>query len=179
MKNLFEQRRNQSSDINEHLPTLKELSSECDTITEMGVRNVVSTWAFLNGYPKKLTSYDIIDPPKSNLQEAMDFAQANNIDFNFFQKNVLSIEIEETDLLFIDTKHTYEQLKQELEKHSNKAKKYIILHDTVTYGIRAPQWLGGGEGLLKAIFEFLDKTDDWFIYKEYKNNNGLMILKRR
>ena len=35
-----------ASDINEHLPVLKEYAQKCETITEMGVRAVVSTWAF-------------------------------------------------------------------------------------------------------------------------------------
>ncbi len=37
---------NEKSDINEHLPTLKRYAEKCDHITEMGVRSVVSTWAF-------------------------------------------------------------------------------------------------------------------------------------
>lgn len=41
------------SDINEHLPTLKKYAEECDHITEMGVRGIVSTYALLMGKPKK------------------------------------------------------------------------------------------------------------------------------
>ena len=37
------------SDINEHLPTLKKYAEECEHITEMGVRWVVSTYALLMG----------------------------------------------------------------------------------------------------------------------------------
>ena len=39
----------QSSDIYEHLPTLSEYASNCESIIELGVRGVVSTYAFLNG----------------------------------------------------------------------------------------------------------------------------------
>ena len=42
------------SDINEHLPTLKKYSQYCDHITELGVRGIVSTWAFLVAKPKKI-----------------------------------------------------------------------------------------------------------------------------
>lgn len=38
-----------SSDIHEHLPTLRALARECDSIAEFGVRGVVSTWALLLG----------------------------------------------------------------------------------------------------------------------------------
>ena len=47
------------SDINEHLITLKKYTEECDTVVEMGVRSIVSTWAFLAGNPKKLISLDL------------------------------------------------------------------------------------------------------------------------
>ena len=47
------------SDINEHLPTLMKYASECEHITEMGVRNIVSTFALLMGEPKRMISYDI------------------------------------------------------------------------------------------------------------------------
>ena len=55
------------SDINEHLPTLKKYAKECEHITEMGVRWVVSTYALLMGKPKKLISYDI-NPIGSSFQ---------------------------------------------------------------------------------------------------------------
>jgi hypothetical protein len=32
------------SDINEHIPTILKYGQECEHITEMGVRWVVSTW---------------------------------------------------------------------------------------------------------------------------------------
>ena len=51
---------NSSSDINEHLPTLTELSKECNTIVEFGVRNVVSTFAFAVAKPNKLICVDIV-----------------------------------------------------------------------------------------------------------------------
>ncbi len=47
------------SDINEHLPVIKKYAEMCDSITEMGVRYVVSTWALLSGSPKSITCYDI------------------------------------------------------------------------------------------------------------------------
>ena len=50
------------SDINEHLPVLREYAEKCDTITEMGVRFVVSTYAFAIANPKKIVSIDIIHP---------------------------------------------------------------------------------------------------------------------
>jgi hypothetical protein len=140
------------SDINEHLPTLRDLASECSTVTEMGVRWVVSTWGLAEGRPKKLTSIDIQDPI------------------------IYNIDIEETELLFIDTWHVYEQLKVELERHGNKATKYLVFHDTVTFADVGET--EGHKGLLPALEEFLEANPHWKIKIHYGNNNGLLVLER-
>lgn len=177
------------SDINEHMPTLIEYASECDHITEMGVRAITSTWAFLGAAPKKLISYDIEDPSKwgADINHVYNVARQYGLDYEFRKENVLKIEIDETDLLFLDTWHAYDQLKAELELHSNKAKKYIIMHDTTSYEFKDEPltsenaWEGApptGKGLWLAVTEFLDSNNEWELHKRYTNNNGLTILKR-
>lgn len=163
------------SDINEHLPTLRKYASNCEHITEMGVRSIVSTWALLAAQPKTLISYDKKNPLEfnANINEVYDLK--NNTNFKFIQNDVLNVTIEETDLLFIDTWHVYKQLIQELKLHSSRVKKYIILHDTETFGVNGEF---GGEGLIKAIDEFLNENSKWVRKEVYKNNNGLTILKR-
>jgi len=37
------------SDINEHLPTLYRYATQCQSIAELGVRGVISTWALIYG----------------------------------------------------------------------------------------------------------------------------------
>lgn len=71
------------NDINEHMPTLVKYSKECDHITEMGVRGIGSTWAFLAGQPKRLVSYDQHDPIKfgGDISKVYDLAAENNIQF--------------------------------------------------------------------------------------------------
>jgi hypothetical protein len=166
---------NQKSDINEHLPTLYKYSLECDHITEMGVRDVVSTWAFLKGRPKKFICYDI--NKVSNIDIAAKYAKDSDIEFEFQCKDVLSVSIEPTDLLFIDTLHQYNQLKKELELHASKVKKYLIFHDTTTFEYVDERSDSVG-GLWPAIEEFLISNSEWVIDFKYTNNNGLTILKR-
>jgi hypothetical protein len=107
----------ESSDINEHLPVLKRYAEECSHITEMGTRYVVSTWAFLFGKPNKLTCYDILIGLDMNivnqrLSELEESAKEIGVDFTFTKGDVLALDIEETDLLFIDTYHEYNQIKR-------------------------------------------------------------------
>ena len=160
---------NKPSDINEHLPTLKKYAEECSHITEMGVRWVVSTWAFLAGKPKKLISYDINNHP--NIEEVKKAAD----NFEFIRADVLKTEIEETDLLFIDTWHCDHQLRSELKLHADKVRRYVICHDTTTFGLRGED---GGEGLKKALNEFLEEDPNWKVKEVFENNNGLIVLER-
>ena len=87
--------------------------------------------------------------------------------------NTLEIEIEPTDLLFIDTLHTYDQLIKELELHGNKSKKFIIIHDTETFGGNKKK-----KGLEHAYKEFLTNNENWSLLEHFANNNGLTVLKR-
>lgn len=174
----YEYRCNLVSDINEHLPTLKKYAEDCDHVTEMGVRWLVSTIAFMMGKPKKLISYDI-DPLENwgiNTNEVVELGKKNEIDFNFILGNTLELEIEETDLLFLDTDHTYKQLIGELTLHGNKSKKYIIFHDTTSFEFKGMN--GDIIGLWPAIEEFMKDNRHWVIAERFNNNNGLTILKR-
>lgn len=172
----------ESSDINEHLPTLRKYAQQCKHITEMGVRTIVSTYALMAGSPNHLISIDINHPDDSSntpgkLQEAQTIASDNNVNFQFIQGNTLEMSINCTDLLFIDTWHTYDQLKQELSKHHQNVNKYIILHDTYTYSNSDEG--GGGIGLMPAVNEFLDVNKNWTMHEQFSNNNGLTILAKQ
>jgi len=168
-----------SSDINEHLPTLLRLSSECKTVVELGVRQVVSTFALALGNPKKLRSYDLHHPSFHGANDRFEYflnaISETKVNFSFQECDDLTIEIEECDLLFIDTWHVYSQLKRELELHGNKAKKYIAFHDTITFGVVGED---GGVGLQPAIDEFMASNPHWVVKEHHLNNNGLLVLER-
>lgn len=169
----------QQSDINELLPILRKYAERCDHITEMGVRYVVSTYALMMGKPKKLISYDIVSIEQfgTSISGLRRLAEENGIEFNFIVGDTTEINIEETDFLFIDTWHVYDQLKKELKLHANKVRKYIAFHDTETF-----EYEGETEsyvGLWPAIEEFLDENKDWVIGERFEHNNGLTVLKRR
>lgn len=190
--NLPAQTHRAAVDIHEHLPTLRNLANQCKHVTEFGTRYGISTVALICGQPDTVVSYDInkefFEPYKSEVEA---LAQTAGVTFQFVEGDVLGVDIEETDLLFIDTYHTYNQLTKELNKHNSKVKKYIILHDTVTYGTQdekpyqygvvSEQLTGlqrSREGLWMALEDFLEANTDWIIKEHYENNNGLTILER-
>lgn len=185
IEDFYEHQCRQPSDIHEHLPTLARYATGCGHITEMGVRSVVSTWAFLHARPKKLVSVDINPAP---IEQAQQLAALNGIEMQFRLADTAdeNFEIEETDLLFIDTWHVYEQLKRELDLHANRARRWIILHDTTTFALAgegftyacATRPARRRRGLWLAIEEFLFQNRHWHLWEKYANNNGLTVLAR-
>ena len=156
------------SDINEHLSVMHKYANECNHITEFGVRTGVSTWAWLASKAKTIRCFDI-ENVNQNLKFHYESANATRKDFTFTCVNTVAdkLEIEQTDLLFIDTAHTYEQCSKELKMHGHKVNKYLMIHDTTL----CPQ-------LNQAIDEFLKANTNWKVKEIFTNNNGLTILEK-
>jgi predicted O-methyltransferase YrrM len=188
IEEIFNKFKNRPSDINEHLVTLYLLAKDCEHITEMGSRYGLSTFSILAAKRPKFIAYDL--NINNNIQIAINKAKKENINFEFIQKNVLDVDIEQTDMLFIDTWHRYDQLREELQLHSGKVNKYIVLHDTTSYGYSdEPNWgtyvdlkylpTNKVVGLWSAIEEFIEQNHNWEIFVRYTHNNGLTILRKK
>lgn len=185
------------SDINEHLPTLYNYASRCESVLELGIRGCVSSWAFVYGLlnnnkpVKKILLNDIIP---CNIEELLEKTKPLNIDVQYQWINDLELDIKENfDITFIDTWHIYGQLKRELEKFSKITNKYIIMHDTTIDGefsecVRSNYVAFDSGytreemtyGLWRAISEFLENNQDgWVLHKRFTNNCGLTILEKK
>lgn len=163
-------------DIEQHLGRLYELALECDHVVEGGVRYVVSTWAFILGCScrgGKVVSYCWNMLPE--IQRAIDLCSREGVPWEFHDGDWLTQEIPETDMLFIDTNHNYSQLADELAKHGPKARKYIVMHDTTSFGEVSQD--GSRPGLWKAVKDFVAKGK-WRVKERYTHNNGLTVLER-
>ena len=188
------------SDINQHLPTLRALAAECESVAELGVRSVVSTWAFLDGLAErdgggKLWSVDIQTVP--GIEGVVWMAGQAGVTMEFRKADSATVELPPVDLMFIDTWHVYGHLKRELAHHHGRVRKYIAMHDTEVDKVRgeslrcgwnvAAQARASGypveeiaRGLQPAIDEFLAAHgDEWRLRQHFPNNNGLTILERR
>lgn len=186
------------SDIYEHLPTLRELAKQCSSVTEIGVRSMVSTWGVLLGlsessaFTKSYVGIDLNSPPLETLNKAHNLAVRNGVSFNFIEANDMDIDIQPTDLLFIDSLHTYAHLTYELEKFSPKALRYIALHDTdPPWGYADDKEYHGDfseypahisrtkRGLWPAVTDFLANHPEWKLNHRYHNNHGFTVLIRK
>ena len=168
----YERRKKMTLDINEHLETLFSLALKCSHITEFGVREGHSTVALAAGKPEILCSYDIKEPDAA----FVDMIRACVPAYQFHQDSTLDVVIKPTNLLLIDTYHTYDQLSQELDRHADKVWNYIVLHDTETFGEQGED--GSTPGLMAAVEELMAKGE-WVNMTHYTNNNGLTVLERR
>jgi len=169
------------SDINEHLEALHALALECEHVTEFGMRGGVSTVALLAAQPAVLVSWDV-NPWAVVSQRCADLlAVTGRTSFQPRVGDTLSITIEPTDLLFIDTLHTAKQLKAELERHAdpvaNTVRKYLVFHDTATFGMKGED---GSEPGLRAAIRWFQRNHAfplWELVEDRQNNNGLVILR--
>jgi len=160
------------TDIHEHLPVLSDLTSQCEHVTELGVGWGESTKAFLR-HDVVLHSYEF--KPQPGIPEFFERAKEAGRKVTLHLADTRQVEIEPTDLLFVDSLHIYDQVKEELRLHADKAKKYIVFHDTTTYAVNGEF---GGRGIWAAIQEFIDTHPEWELLERRTNNNGLTTLKR-
>lgn len=198
--------KNTPSDINEHVETLYKYTLECSSVAELGVRGMVSTWAFLKGLRDsknqnlKYYPFDILNLDSDTLDR---LCFENDIDnTNHFNQSDLAVDItnENYDLVFIDTAHNYPHCYEELKKFHGNTNKYIIMHDTTIDGERSEYVRLGYEpqhyaqllqlydnkytedefkqGLLYAIGRFVEEHPEWDIHETFSNNNGLTVLKK-
>lgn len=167
------------SDIGEHMDLLRWLASQCQHVTEFGTRWASgSTAAFLAGKPETFITWDINFGSIVNSRMADLHSIAGKTNFQARVGNSLEIVIEETDLLFIDTLHTAKQLYAELERHGWSVRKWIVMHDTETFGQVGED--GSTPGLRMAIRKFQKEEAFplWHLRVDRKNCNGLVVLER-
>lgn len=178
-----ERGRNSIKWIGHYLPILYDYAKMCDHVTEFGINQCISTWAFLKARPKKLVSVDKdlhknpIKPCREDLHwtwtenkwllSAIEIAKRDNINFEVIEANTLTCDIEPTDLLFIDTTHTYDHLYAELERHKNKVSRYIIFHDTKLF-----------KTINTAIDQLLINTNEFKVVDVRTDDPGLTICER-
>jgi cephalosporin hydroxylase len=162
-------------DIVGHLPVLAFLAAGCDRIAEFGVRTGNSTVAFLHGMDLRnygdLYSYDIMDP-----QLGFDPLEVYpDVHWHFTKCDTSRLEtIPEVDLLFVDTRHTFDQVSAELV-HARSVGRYLVFHDTE---LNREQGEHGEDGIWEAITQFLKANKDWEIRAHFTHCNGLTILAR-
>lgn len=177
---------NCKTDINQLIPVLVRYAQEVNHITEFGIRFANSSVGLLyaiKGTNKKYVAYDVTHEARQDYLKMM--AEENNLNFELILQNPSPEEegavsnIEETDMLFIDTNHHARQASHELKLHADRVRRYLVFHDVETFGYGETGGQGGEPGLWYAINPFLEAhKGEWKIREHLKNNNGLLVLER-
>ena len=188
-----------NADMAPFMKRLKEIAAGQE-IVEFGVSEGQSTFAFLCGKAKSITSYDIRSTRECYNVDAFKYlALKLGIDFNFVQADTTRLErIPDCDMLMIDSLHNFSQVVKEL-KHAPSARKLLVLHDTVGwaesdegantpitesdcafYGLPADDARFRAVGIRPALDLFLDTfKEKWEIAEHYPEGWGLTVCKRK
>lgn len=131
ISDLYNERRQQDSDIAGHLEYLAELVVELNAkkVIELGVRGGNSTTAWLHGLEKTGGHLWSVDPIPEN---DFDHTQWTLIVGDDRDPNVLAQLPDVVDVVFIDTDHLYEHTLTELGLYADRVRSggRIVLHDT-------------------------------------------------
>lgn len=171
-----------------HLPRLRQLAHGCDLAIEFGVKHGASSAALLLG-AKHVIGYDVKETASARHLEVIAGER-----WSYRLEDSRTAPITPCDLLFCDSLHTYAQLSAELTRHADSVRRFLVFHDTLTFG-----WIGAngetGEHLWKytnqqsvpmsalgirpAIDELMIRDDSWRIVAHYTDSHGLLVLERR
>lgn len=184
----------------QHFPTFHHFGTKSKSIVEMGVWLGVSGWAWLGCEPKYLRLVDVQKVPGGYHDEIAEEAQKMGVDFKFeigdtghgvLFKDVSITERElskhdrmtnvpnyvmddNIDLLYIDSYHSYTQVKAELALHAHKVNKYLVFHDTETFG--ETHDYDGDLGLNPAIREYIAEHPEWYYIHKMSYGDGCTVL---
>ena len=164
--------------ISHHMPALRELADQCVNAVEFGVKRGGSTVALLLGCGA-LTSYDI-----AHTKHADAIKQYAGDSWTYNLEDSRTAKPFPADLIFLDSLHTYGQVKAELAHWGDYARRFLAFHDTVTFGYVGADGETGNHdpdvvGIMPAIAEFMDARPEWVVRSHDTESHGLLVLERR
>lgn len=174
--------------ISPHLPRLRSLAQGLDVAVEFGVKRGASSSALLLGAAVVL-SYDVVATAQARELQAIAGPR-----WHYVIEDSRKADVPACDLLFVDSLHTFQQTKAELEAHADKAGRFLVFHDTITFGSvgakgesgeHSWQYMRGQScptsclGIRPAIDELMIRDLSWRIVAHYTESHGLLVLERR
>jgi hypothetical protein len=174
--------------ISAHLPRLRALADGCDVAIEFGVKKGGSASALLLG-AKRVISYDIIETA-----EARALQKIAGPRWDYRIEDSRAAVFGAADLLFVDSLHTYAQVKLELQLHAAKIRRWLVFHDSITFGSIGADGETGAHlwtyergmtvpphamGIRPAIDEMMAADPSWRVVQHYTDSHGLLVLERR
>lgn len=175
LEDLFNRLKSVERDLNQHMPAMRS-AVEGGVVVEITNRQE-STVAFAAALPEELHSFQLEVTAEVNLAYTC-LQQLRKRVTHFRAGSAQIAEIPECDLLFIDSEHTFERLSDELSRFGNRCRRFIVMHDTTSFGLAGD--LGQGKrGLRHAIADFLYRNGEWGVAVHTDVQHGMTVLARR
>lgn len=180
--------RSQPTAMAPHLDRLRALATGLEVAVEFGVKRAASSVALLLG-AQRVISYDIVDTPHARHLQAIAGPR-----WEYRLEDSRTATIPECHLLLIDSLHTYAQVKAELEVHARKVSRYLVFHDSITFGSIGAHGETGAHlwtqqpgqsvplealGIRPAVDELMIRDPSWRIVASYSDSHGLLVLERQ
>lgn len=171
-----------------HLPRLRALAEGLDLAVEFGVKRGASSTALLLG-ANRVMSFDIVETPQARALQ-----QLAGDRWTYRIEDSRKAVVPWCDLLFLDSLHTYDQVRAELHRHAGMVRRYLVFHDTITFGSIGAKGESGDQlwtyqrgvsvprealGIRPAIDELLIRDPSWRIAAHYTDSHGLLVLEWR
>lgn len=190
LETLYTQHCGSGTAIALHLQRLRALASGLSDVIEFGVKRGASSTAWLLG-AEHVTSYDIVPTI-----EARQLEQLAHGRWTYRIQSSLEAPVQECDLLFIDSLHTFAQCDAELRRHADLVSRYLVFHDTLTFGSVGADGESGRQlwdyhthlgqsvpmdalGIRPAIDRLMMRDSSWRVRSHHLDNHGLLVLERR
>lgn len=171
-----------ASDIAYHMPFLEECASRAGVIIEIGVgHGNGSTRAFARGLersPRQDKLHVLVDTDPERPQEKPSYHYWRKVNGASESEETMDTvdsltQGKEVDIIFIDTIHTYEQMKPEMclwtELQAVSTQTLWLYHDTWIWGVY--------NHMTEAIKEFA--TDGWEYLDQSKLAHGMGVLRHK
>lgn len=170
-----------------HLPRLRQYAVGCDLAVEFGAQHGAATSALLLG-AQRVISYDLVC---SHRLVILALAAGDRLILR--QEDTRQAPVTPCDLLFLDSAHTYAQVAAELTRHADAVTRWLIFHDTMTFGSIGADGDSGmvswmperGQaipfahyGIRLAIDELQIRDPRWRVHAHFPQSHGLLVLKR-
>lgn len=180
---LFDTVKAQPRDLDQHADKLRELAGQVDHVTTFCKRREWDVF-LAAGRPNALRSHnqESNDPLIRTLHQVIERTETRPDadrrirEYATDNHDSLGIEIEETDLLVLDTEHTADRLDAELARHAERVRRWIVIRPTAAFGEHGECPGQQCAGLLPALRRFMRQNPRWSVIYHSAAQFGLTVL---
>lgn len=154
---------------------IRKYMKDCNSYMELGTHQGGTASTALLCKPKSIM---LVDKDMSRFKKvlekiAIQYSKDNDIDFNVIEEDSTSQRTRfNTDMLVIDSYHSSNHMKKELETHGDNVNKYILAHDTSIIN-------GKYNDSLYVCLNNFANVNVWEVIERGITNVGYTVLKKK